>query len=58
MHIMTSCDDGTKFDASNGGKTRQRAAGTYGQAVCGAEAVASMAGPGGLFNDLLLLRQD
>jgi hypothetical protein len=58
MHIMSSCDDGAKFDADSGGKKKQRATGTYGQAICGAEAVASMAGPGGPFNDLLLLRQD
>ena len=58
MHLMTTCDDGTKFDADNGGKRKHRATGTYGQAICGAEAVASMAGPGGPFNDLLLLRPD
>ncbi|KAK3317193.1 hypothetical protein B0T19DRAFT_434438 [Cercophora scortea] len=57
MHMMVSCEDGAKFDAaSKGGKRRRtRASGTYGQAVCAAEAVASMAGQGGPFNDLLLL---
>ncbi|KAB5578286.1 hypothetical protein GE09DRAFT_1089179 [Coniochaeta sp. 2T2.1] len=58
MHLMSTCDDGTKFDADKGSRKKHRATGTYGQAICGAEAVASMAGPGGPFNDLLLLRQD
>lgn len=58
MHIMSSCEDGAKFDADNSARKKHRATGTYGQAICGAEAVASMAGPGGPFNDLLLLRQD
>jgi hypothetical protein len=55
MHMMLNCDDGIKFDVVTGGRRRKRVSGTHGQAICGAEAVASMAGPGGPFNDLLLI---
>jgi hypothetical protein len=53
MHRTIQCEDGRKFDSEHG--TQKRAAASFGQAVCAAEAVAGMAGPGGSFNDILLL---
>lgn len=53
IHRIKDCEDGRKFDSEHG--SRKRAGPSYGQAICGAEAAASMARPGGPFNDLLLL---
>ncbi|KAI0004056.1 hypothetical protein F4779DRAFT_630464 [Xylariaceae sp. FL0662B] len=53
MRRLHDCDDGKKFDSEH--KSKKRAGASYGQAICGAETVASMAQPGGTFNDLLLL---
>ncbi len=54
MHRETVCEDGKNFDQEHAAP-QKRAGGTLGEAICGAQAVASMAGPGGPFNDLLLL---
>ena len=53
MNRMNVCEDGQKFDSEHGSK--KRAGPSYGQAICGAEAAAAMAVPGGPLNDLLLL---
>lgn len=55
MHRDQECDDGRSFDRSDHSR-RKRAGGSYGNAICAAEAVAGMAQAGGPFNDLLLLR--
>lgn len=54
MDRSTHCKDGEDFDNQHRGPKR-RSAGTLGQAICAAEAVAANAAPGGPFNDLLLL---
>jgi hypothetical protein len=55
MHrVGLDCKDGKDFDSKN--PSRKRASGgTYGQAICAAEAVVAGAVPQGPFNDLLLL---
>jgi len=55
MHRSQNCEDGRAFDRSDNSR-RKRAGGSYGNAICAAEAVAGMAQTGGPFNDLLLLR--
>lgn len=52
MRRMSSCQDGSDFDAQN--PTGKRGPG-YEAVICGAEGVASMAGSQGTFNDLLLI---
>lgn len=54
MHRAMDCQDGTTFDSQHP-SSKKSAAATLGQAICGAEAVAAGAVPGGPFNDLLLL---
>lgn len=48
------CKDGTDFDSKYPTQKRTNG-GTYGQAICGAEALITGAVPQGPFNDLLLL---
>jgi hypothetical protein len=56
-HRMTSCADGQQLDASHGSRRRGDTA-TYGEALCAAEGVISMAGKGGPLADLTLLNHD
>lgn len=53
MHRATDCDDGRSFNSKR--RSRKRGDPNYGAAICGAEAAALQASPGGPFNDLLLL---
>lgn len=54
MHRSQECEDGQKFDRIDK-PGRRRADGTYGKAICAAEAAVIMANRGGPLNDLLLL---
>jgi hypothetical protein len=56
-HRMTNCADGQQFDASHESRRRGDTA-TYGEALCAAEGVISMAGKGGPLADLTLLDHD
>ena len=54
MHRMTNCEDGYKFDKGST-RRRKRVAGSYGKAICAAEAAAMMAQSGGALNDFVLM---
>ena len=54
MHRSQDCEDGQRFDRTEQAR-RKRADGTFGKAICAAEAAVVMTNRGGPLNDLLLL---